>query len=91
MRKLSHGMYNRLASGEMYDVVFTNNIYRVGTTGPELLQKLKQLDGFNTPVIIHTVSDEPVEHFLKVGFDGCIKKPLNQENTIMVLNTVFNK
>ena len=84
-------MYNRLASGEMYDVIFTNNIYRVGTTGPELLQKLKQLDGFNTPVIIHTVSDEPAEHFLELGFDGCIKKPLNQENTIMVLNTVFNK
>lgn len=84
-------MYNRLASGEKFDIVITNNIYRVGVTGSELLQKLKKLEGFNTPVIIHTISDEPIEHFLNLGFDGCLKKPLKQEETLKLLNEIFLK
>lgn len=83
------GMYNRIKDGEKFDVIITNNIYRVGDSGPELLKKLKQLDGFNTPVIIHTVSDEPVEYFIHLGFDGCLKKPITQDEVINVLNKVF--
>lgn len=90
MKKPNHGMYKRLASGEKFDVIITNNIYRVGDTGPELLKKLKQLNGFNTPVIIHTISNEPVEHFIQLGFDGCLKKPIKQAETIEILKKVLN-
>lgn len=36
-----------------YDIIFTNNIYQHDITGPELLQKLRKLDVFNTPIVIH--------------------------------------
>lgn len=83
-------MYERLANGEKFDVIITNNFYRVGDSGPELLQKLKKLDGFNTPVIIHTVADEPVEYFVNLGFAGCLKKPITQKETIDLLSRIFN-
>ena len=86
--KSCNNMYDRLKNGEKYDVVFTNNIYDDGT-GPELVKKLKQLDGFNIPVIIHTISEMPVDYFLNMGFDGCLKKPIKQEETIEVLNKLF--
>lgn len=83
-------MYNRIKDGEKFDVIITNNIYRVGDSGPELLKKLKQLDGFNTPVVIHTISEEPVEYFESLGFDGCLKKPITQKETIDLLSRIFN-
>lgn len=87
--KSCNNIYNRLKNGEKFDVIFTNNVYNDGT-GPELVKKLKQLDGFNTPVIIHTISDEPVEKFLKLGFDWCLKKPIKQAETIDILNKLLN-
>lgn len=86
--KSCNNMYDRLKNGEKYDVIFTNNIYNDGT-GPELVKKLKQLDGFNIPVIIHTISEMPVDYFLNMGFDGCLKKPIKQDETIEVLNKLF--
>ena len=87
--KSCNNMYDRLKKGEKYDVVFTNNIYNDGS-GLELVKKLKQLDGFNIPVIIHTISEMSVDYFLDLGFDGCLKKPIKQEETVEVLNKVFN-
>ena len=87
--KSCNNMYNRLKNGEKYDVIFTNNVYNDGT-GPELVKELKQLAGFITPVIIHTISNEPVDKFLKLGFDGCLKKPIKQTETIEILNKLLN-
>ena len=87
----SNGMYQRIADGDKFDVIFTNNIYQKGGTGPELLQKLKQLDGFNTPTIIHTISDKTEQYFLDLGFDGCLKKPIKQSETIELLTTILKK
>ena len=87
--KTATGMYERIASGEKFDIIFTNNIYQSGGTGPELLKKLKQLDGYNIPIVIHTISEQPIEYFLKLGFDGCLKKPITQNNTIELLNKIL--
>ena len=87
----SNGMYQRIADGNKFDVIFTNNIYQSGGTGPELLKKLKQLDCFNTPIIIHTISDQPEQHFLDLGFDGCLKKPIKQDKTIDILNKLLKR
>lgn len=83
-------VYNKIASGEKYDVIFTNNIYQVGDTGPQLLEKLKKIEGFDTPVIIHTISEKPDQYFLDLGFDGVLKKPIKQNETIELLNKIFN-
>ena len=34
-------IYDRIKNGCTYDIIFTNNIYQKGYTGPELLHKLK--------------------------------------------------
>ena len=83
-----NGVKNRILKGEQYDVIFTNNIYRSGT-GTQLLKELKEIEGFNIPIIIHTISEEPIQHFLNLGFDGCLKKPIKQEETIQVLKNLL--
>lgn len=82
------GVKNRILNGEKYDVIFTNNIYR-SSTGSQLLKDLKEIKDFNTPIIIHTISREPIQYFLKLGFDGCLKKPIKQEETIQVLKNLL--
>lgn len=73
-----------------YDVIFTNNIYRIGTTGPDLLKELKENKSFKTPIIIHTISDNTNNYFTNLGFDGYLKKPIRQDETIKVLEKIFN-
>lgn len=89
MKLLNLGVWYRVARGEKFDVIITNNIYRIGCDGPELLQKLKKIEGFNTPVIIHTISEQPTEYFLNLGFDGCLKKPIKQDETIQLLKNLL--
>lgn len=57
-----NGVKDRILKGEQYDVIFTNNIYHSGT-GSQLLKELKEIKGFNTPIIIHTISEEPIQYF----------------------------
>ena len=57
-----NGLIDRILKGEQYDVIFTNNIYR-SSTGSQLLKELKEIKGFNTPIIIHTISQEPIQYF----------------------------
>lgn len=79
---------NKILKGEQYDVIFTNNIYCNGT-GLQLLKEIKKIKNFKTPVIIHTISEKPIQHFLNLGFDGCLKKPIKQEETIQVLKNLL--
>lgn len=89
MKLLNLGVWYRVARGEKFDLIITNNIYRIGCTGPELLKRLKKIKGFNTSVIIHTISEKPVEYFLNLGFDGCLKKPIRQDETIEILKKLL--
>ena len=79
---------NRILKDEQYDVIFRNNIYRSGS-GSQLLKELKEIKDFNTPIIIHTISEEPIQYFLNLGFDGCLKKPIKQEETIHLLKVLL--
>lgn len=81
----------RIEKGEKYDVIFTNNIYRIGGTGPQLLKELKEIEGFNTPVIIHTISENKYNYFNDLGFDGYLLKPIKQEETIQILKNLLWK
>lgn len=85
--KSSNEVLERIKNGEEYDVIFTNNIYGDGT-GPDLLKKLKELDNFDIPVIIHTI-DEAKDKFLELGFDGYLQKPIKQEEVIDLLNKLL--
>ena len=87
----SKEVIERINNGEKYDVIFSNNIYNDGT-GPECLTKLKQIKGFNIPVIIHTITRDARERFVnEIGFDDYIEKPVNQEDLKPILKKFLNK
>ena len=84
-------LYDRIKNGYKYDIIFTNNIYQKGYTGPELLHRLKEINGFDTPVIIHTVSQNAREHFVNtIGFDDYLEKPIKYKDLERVLNKFLN-
>lgn len=81
-------IYERMRRKEKFDIIFTNNIYRFGT-GEQLLGLLHTIPDFNTPVIIHTISDNINDKFIVKGFDGYLKKPIRQDATIQLLTKLF--
>ena len=61
----------RIKNNESYDLIISNNIYNTGhCNGPETLMRLRELDNFNIPVIVLTVSDGKRDMFVNgYGFD----------------------
>ena len=87
----SNYLVDKIKYGEKYDIIFSNNIYRDGT-GPECLEKLKNVKGFSTPVIVHTITKDARNHFVnEIGFDDYIEKPVTKDNLIPILEKIFNK
>lgn len=79
----------RIKNNEKYDIIFSNNIYRDGT-GPECLSKLKEIEGFSTPVVIHTVTKNAKYHFVnELGFDAYIEKPVTQDKILPILKKLL--
>lgn len=72
---------------ENYDIIFCNNIYPNGT-GEESLKRLKELNNFSIPVIIHTTAENKRDYFVdRLGFSDYIVKPVTQE----ILKPILNK
>lgn len=79
----------RIKNGEKYDIIFSNNIYRNGT-GKECLSELKQIEGFNIPVVIHTITPNKRDYFVKaIGFDDYIVKPVTKEKVKPILKRLL--
>ena len=82
---------DKIAHGYKCDIIFTNNVYKNGGSGESTLYKLKEIKDFDTPVVIHTISDNEREHFIDdCGFDEYIVKPLNQEKVKPILEKLLN-
>lgn len=81
----------RIKTGETYDLIITNNVYTKGhCDGPETLEILREIDGFNTPVIVLTVSSGKRHLFIgEYGFDEYMCKLLTQEQVIETLPKVI--
>ena len=85
-------VYDRIKNGCKYDIIFTNNIYQKGYGGRELLQKLKTINNFNTPVVIHTITKNARKHFVDdLGFDDYLEKPIKYSELERVLDKFFFK
>lgn len=81
---------DRLANGEKYDLIITNNIYDKGQfDGLDLLYELKGREDFNTPIIVLTVSQDKRNMFLEKGFDEYMSKLLEQEKVLETLPKVI--
>lgn len=76
--------------GKKYDIIFSNNVYPQGS-GSDCLTKLKKLDDFNTPVVIHTISEGERHRFIDMeGFDEYIVKPVTLEKVKPVLEKLLD-
>lgn len=82
-------LINRVTINNNYDVIITNNLYKDSYDGEEILLELKELEDFNTPVVVLTVSTGQEEYFIKKGFDGYLEKALTQEQAEKVMKKIL--
>lgn len=89
--KSGREIIQRIKNGEKYDVIISNNIYNTGhCDGPLTLEKLRELDGFNIPVIALTVSEGKRDVFIEeYGFNEYMTKLLTQEKVLEALPKVI--
>lgn len=77
---------------EKFDVILLDGMMPK-MNGTETLKKLKEIDGFNTPVVILTANaiTGMREKYIKDGFDDYLAKPIEKEELIRVMNKVLDK
>ena len=79
-----------------YDLIISNNEYYGSkhkskiTSSYQLLDGLKEIEDFDTPVIVLTVSNDR-EKFLSYGFNEHIQKVLDEEKVVEVFPKVLKK
>lgn len=81
----------RIKSEEKYDLIISNNIYDRGhCDGPATVSILKDIDGFNIPIIALTVSENQRNLFIwEYGFDEYMTKLLDQDKILETLPKVI--
>ncbi len=82
---------NKVIAGEKYDLILMD-IMMPNMSGETALKKLKELDGFNTPVIALTADalEDSEAKYLNQGFIEYIAKPFNKEEMIKKLKKIFS-
>ncbi len=83
---------NRILDGKKYDLIFMD-IMMPKMKGPEVLQNLKNIIGFNTPVVALTadVISGMEEKYISQGFDDCLAKPIVEEELYYVLKKYLHE
>ena len=81
----------RIKNNEKYDLIISNNIYDSGHyDGPETLMRLREIDNFNIPVIVLTVSKGKRDMFVNgYGFNEYMEKLLTQDKVMETLPKLF--
>lgn len=82
---------NMVASNNDYDIILMDIMMPV-MNGEEALKKLKEIDGFNTPVIALTADAVAgsKEKYIKEGFADYLAKPFNKDGLKEKLDKIFN-
>ena len=86
----------KVKSFMQYDLIISNNEYYGSkhkskiTSSYQLLDGLKEIEDFDTPVIVLTVSNDR-EKFLSYGFNEHIQKVLDEEKVMEVFPKVLKK
>ncbi len=80
-----------VASNNDYDIILMDIMMPV-MNGEEALKKLKEIEGFNTPVIALTADAVAgsKEKYIKEGFTDYLSKPFNKDNLKEKLDKIFN-
>ena len=79
---------DRINDGKMYDVIITNNVYKNGESGQQVVSTLKDIDGFKIPIIILTVDQDARDKYLSMGFDEYIPKPLDEDKVMETFKAI---
>lgn len=77
---------NKITSGEKYDLLLLDDMMPK-MSGTETLHKLKEVNGFNTPVIVLTANaiTGMREKYLSEGFDDYLSKPIEKDELKRVI------
>ena len=82
----------RITSGEKYDLILLDDMMPK-MSGVETFKKMKEIPGFNQPVVILTANAIAgmKEKYMTEGFDDYLAKPIEKDELIRVCNTIFAK
>ncbi|MBQ7031856.1 MAG: response regulator [Bacilli bacterium] len=82
---------NKINEGIKYDLILMDDMMPK-MSGVETFKKLKQIEGFNVPVIALTANAIAgmKENYLKEGFNDYISKPIDKKELERVLKTYLN-
>lgn len=83
---------NKILSGNKYDIIFLD-IMMPKMKGAEVLQNLKNIIGFNIPVVALTadVISGMENIYIEQGFNDCLPKPINTEELHYILKKYLAK
>ena len=78
-----------IKSGNVFDLILMDQMMP-GLDGVETLKKLKEIDGFNTKVVVLTADamEGQKEKYLSLGFDDYLSKPINKKELSRVLKSI---
>ncbi|MBQ2910563.1 MAG: response regulator [Bacilli bacterium] len=81
-----------IKSGKRFDIILMDDMMPK-MSGVETFHKLKELPGFEQPVVILTANaiTGMKEKYLSEGFEDYLAKPIEKDELIRVCNTVFTK
>ncbi len=82
----------KISKGEKYDIIFLDDMMPK-MSGRETLERLKQNDKFDVPVIALTANaiTGMKEEYLECGFDDYLSKPIEKNELERVIRTYLNK
>ena len=82
----------KIEGGEVFDIILLDDMMPK-MTGVETLKKLKQIEGFNMPVVALTANaiTSMKEKYISEGFDNYLPKPVNKNDLIKVINEILER
>ena len=83
---------SKIIDDNVYDLILLDDMMP-HKSGSETLAELKQIEGFNMPVVVLTANaiEGMKEQYLKAGFDDYLAKPISKEELKRVLQKYLNK
>ena len=82
----------KIKSGEVYDIILLDDMMPK-MSGVETLKKLREIPGFNIPVVAMTANaiSGMREKYIEDGFNDYLAKPIEKEQLIHVLNNILGR
>lgn len=83
---------DKILNGEKYDLILMDDMMP-RMTGTEVLKNLKNIIGFNTPVVALTANaiSGMRERYLSLGFDDYLAKPIDKDKMHFILRRYLNE